>query len=72
MTEQAKTIHYLRQWRETRGLTQAQLAEQAKIEPETVRAMETEGKPISLELAVRLCRTLSLTLPQLLEQPVPS
>jgi transcriptional regulator with XRE-family HTH domain len=61
--------HYLRAWRERKVMTQDVLAAKAGTFPSVISRFESGGRGISLEMAVRLCRTLDISLTQLLEHP---
>ena len=61
--------HFLRSWRERRGLTQDVLAAKAGTFGSVISRFESGDRAISLEMAVRLCRALDITLIQLLEDP---
>jgi transcriptional regulator with XRE-family HTH domain len=62
-------VHYLRQHRERAGLTQIALAEKCGTFESVMSRFESGGRAISLEMAVRLCRGLNISLAQLLEPP---
>ena len=60
-------------YRELRGLTQPQLAEQTGIPPTSLSRIETNGRKVTLEEAVRLADVLNISLGQLagVEEPSP-
>jgi transcriptional regulator with XRE-family HTH domain len=61
--------HYLRAWRERRGMTQDALALKAGTFESVISRFETGGRGISLEMAVRLCGALDIKLTDLLTHP---
>lgn len=59
-------IRYMRQ---TRGLTQRQLADQAGLHTNTIGLIERNAANTSLDTLVRLALALDTTLDQLMEKP---
>ena len=67
--DESPLVHYLRQHRLAKGLSQEVLAEKCGTFPSVISRFESGGRAISLEMAVRLCRALDIKLGQLLEPP---
>jgi putative transcriptional regulator len=57
----------LRELRQTRGLSQAELAEKLKVSRQTVNAIETEKYDPSLPLAFKIARLFRLKIEEIFE-----
>ena len=61
--------HYLREWREFRGLRQEDLAQKVGAYPSIVSRYETGDRRLTLEMAYKLCQALDIDLSELLVPP---
>jgi putative transcriptional regulator len=57
----------LREFRQMRGLSQAELAEKLKVSRQTVNAIETEKYDPSLPLAFKIARLFRLKIEEIFE-----
>ena len=60
----------LRELRQMRGLSQAELAEKLKVSRQTVNAIETEKYDPSLPLAFKIARLFRLKIEEIFEEQI--
>ena len=63
--------HYLREWREHRGLQQEQLAKMVGASKSVISRFETGERPIKLEMQFKLMRALRISPPEFFSPPPP-
>ena len=62
----AKCPHYLRQWREHKGLYQEELAKRVHVAKSVVSRFETDGRDIKLRMLFKFAKALGIQPWQLL------
>ena len=61
--------HYLREWREKRGLLQHQLAHRVRTSKSVISRLETGERPIKIEMQFKLMRALQISPAQFFSPP---
>lgn len=61
--------HFLREWRDYRGMTQDQLADKAKIGRAAISKIESGKKPLMQNRLPKFAEALGIAIPQLYEKP---
>lgn len=61
--------HYLREWRERRGLNQEQLAKMVRTSKSVISRFETGERHMKFEMQIKIMRALKITPPQFFSRP---